>query len=256
MGNRPFRDIAHGLAARGVAVLRYDKRSYANLPSLTAHGAALTVQHETIDDAVVAVALLRNRAEIDPARVFVLGHSLGGMVGPRLATEAKADGVIIMAGAARPLPEIMVEQTEYLVALDDTVTAEEAAHLAQLKAAVAALRGPEPAVGDPLGVPSGYFADLEAHDGPTEAAALDIPILVLQGGRDYQVTKVDFARWQAALEGRPQACLKLYENLDHLMRAGEGRATPEDYATPRPVAPVVIDDIAGFVLGGCRSPSN
>jgi dienelactone hydrolase len=254
MGNRPFRDIAHGLAARGVATLRYDKRSFARLPSLLAHGEALTVQHETIDDAVAAVALLRARTEIDATRVVVLGHSLGGMVAPRIAQAAKADGMIVMAGATRPLPELMIEQTEYIAALDDTVTAEEAMQIVQLKAAVAALRDPAQAGGGNLGAPKGYFTDLEAHDAPAEAAALDIPVLVLQGGRDYQVTMKDFEKWKLALAGRPQACVKVYETLDHLMRAGEGKSGPEDYAMPRPVAAEVIEDMAAFVLKGCAAP--
>ena len=253
-GNRPFRDLAHGLAARGVAALRYDKRSFARLPSLLAHGEALTVQHETIDDAVAAVTWLRARAEIDAARVFVLGHSLGGMVAPRIAQAARADGMIVMAGATRPLPEMMIEQTEYIAALDDSVTAEEAAQITQLKAAVAALRDPAQAGGGQLGAPRGYFSDLEAHDAPAEAAALDIPVLVLQGGRDYQVTMKDFERWKLALAGRPRACVKVYGALDHLMRAGEGPSGPNDYAVPRPVAVEVIDDVAAFVLQGCGAP--
>jgi hypothetical protein len=254
MGNRPFRDIAHGLAARGVATLRYDKRSFARPQSLLAHGEALTVQHETIDDAVAAVALLRGRAEIDPARVYVLGHSLGGMVAPRIAQAALADGIIVMAGATRPLPEMMIEQTEYIAALDDTVTADEATQIAQLKAAVSALRDPAWAGAGQLGAPTGYFTDLEAHDAPAEAATLDIPVLVLQGGRDYQVTMKDFEKWKLALAGRPRACVKVYENADHLMRAGEGKSGPQDYAAPRPVAVEVIEDMAAFVLKGCAAP--
>jgi dienelactone hydrolase len=253
MGNRPFRDIAHGLAARSVATLRYDKRSFARPQSLLAHGEALTVQHETIDDAVAAVALLRGRAEIDPARVYVLGHSLGGMAAPRIAQAALADGMIVMAGATRPLPEMMIEQTEYIAALDDPVTAEEATQIAQLKAAVAALRDPARAGAGQLGAPIGYFTDLEAHDAPAEAAALDIPVLVLQGVRDYQVTMKDFEKWKRALAGRPRACVKVYEALDHLMRAGEGKSGPEDYAVPRPVAVEVIEDIAAFVHGACAA---
>ncbi len=261
-GNHPFRDLAWGLAKQGVATLRYDKRSFAAVASLVARGDALTVKDEVIDDAVAAVALLRARPDIDPHRVYVLGHSLGGMLAPRIAKEAAADGMVIMAGATRPLPEVMVEQTEYIVGLDGTVSEAEAAHVATLKAAVANLRA---AQRDPkvdataavraLHAPVGYFTDLEAHDAPAGAAALDIPTLVLQGGRDYQVTMADFANWQAALAGRPRACLRLYEDLDHLMRGGSGMSSPEDYAVPRPLAPVVVTDIAAFVRGGC-TPAN
>jgi hypothetical protein len=176
------------------------------------------------------------------------------MVAPRIAQAAKVDGMIVMAGATRPLPEMMIEQTEYIAALDDTVTAAEAAQIAKLKAAVAALRDPQQAGAGQLGAPIGYFTDLEAHDAPTEAAALDIPVLVLQGGRDYQVTMKDFERWKLALAGRPRACVKVYENVDHLMRAGEGKSSPDDYAAPRPVAGEVIEDIAAFVLKGCAAP--
>lgn len=262
-GNHPFRDLAWGLAAQGIATVRYDKRSFAAAQSLLDKGDALTVKDEVIDDAVAAVALLRARPEIDPGRVYVLGHSLGGMLAPRIARAAKADGMIIMAGATRPLPELMIEQTEYLAALDDTLDAGESARLSGLKRAVADLRAAQrdtataPSLAArSVGAPIGYFTDLEAHDAPAEAAAMDIPVLVLQGGRDYQVTLADFANWKKALAGRPNACLKLHDDLDHLMRPGTGKSSPEDYASPRPVAPVVIDDIAGFVREGCRPTTN
>jgi dienelactone hydrolase len=259
LGNHPFRDLAWGLAAQGIATLRYDKRSFAAPQTLAARGNALTVKDEVIDDAVAAVALLRARPEIDPKRIYVLGHSLGGMLAPRIARAAKADGMIIMAGATRPLPEVMIEQTQYLIAVDGTIDGGEAARLDELKLAVADLRASQrdatrapSAAALSLGAPVGYYTDLEAHDAPTDAAALDIPILVLQGGRDYQVTLADFANWKKALAGRPRACLKLHDELDHLMRSGEGPSSPDDYAVPRRVAPVIIEDIAGFVREGCR----
>ena len=254
LGNRPFRDLAWGLAAQGVATLRYDKRSFAKPQTLLRHGAALTVQAEVVDDAVAAVAALRARPEIAADRVFVLGHSLGGMMAPRIAGLAKAAGVIIMAGAARPLPDMMLEQTRYLAALDDTVTAEEKANLDDMEKKVAALRAAQkdPAQAQQwlLGAPVGYYTDLEAYDAPATAAALGAPVLVLQGMRDYQVTLKDLGLWRRALQDSPQACMKVYGDLDHLMRPGQGKSGPDDYAKPRPVSPMVIQDVAKFVLGG------
>src|SRR5262249_57372826 len=96
--NKPFKDLALGLASRGIAVLRYDKRTKV-YPAKMAGLAGLTVKDEVVDDAIAAASMLRSQPRIDPARVFVLGHSLGGMLVPRIAAaDAKLAGVIVMAG--------------------------------------------------------------------------------------------------------------------------------------------------------------
>ena len=77
--SKPFRDLAWGLASRGVAVLRYEKRTRQYAAKVAAMK-SFTVQQETVDDAVAAAALLRHTQGIDPKRVFVLGHSLGAML--------------------------------------------------------------------------------------------------------------------------------------------------------------------------------
>ena len=76
--NKPFRDLAWGLATQGIAVLRYDKRTLVYAQAMKDQIQSLTVQDETIDDALAAVELLRSADKIDPARVFLAGHSLGG----------------------------------------------------------------------------------------------------------------------------------------------------------------------------------
>lgn len=245
MGNRPFRDLAHGLAARGVATVRYDKRSYVH-----AGPQAATVQEETIDDAVAAVALARTRPELDPARVHVLGHSLGGYAAPRIAAQAKADGLIVVAGMARPLVELVLEQVRHNANADGTLTLDEAINIERIEGLAARQRA-APDSTSFLGYPPSYLKDLEQNDAPAAAAALAIPVLVLQGGRDYQVTLADFARWEAALKDRPQACLKVYPQLDHLLRAGEGVSSGDSYAVPGRVDDELIADVAAFVLKGC-----
>jgi dienelactone hydrolase len=249
--NKPFRDLARGLRERGIAVLRYDKRSYARPEDLLELEDALTVEQEVIDDARSALALLREREAIDPRRVFVLGHSLGGTVSPRIAAgDAPPAGLIVMAGMTLPLPEKIVEQMRYIAGLDGEPTAEEEAELAQIEELVGKLRQAldgeirSPA-GPVLGAPVGYYADLEEHDPPAEAAALELPILVLQGERDYQVTMRDFALWRAALADRPAACLATYA-----FREGSGASGPQDYDRRAPVDDVVIDDIAAWIHDG------
>jgi dienelactone hydrolase len=259
--NKPFRDLAWGLAERGIAVLRYDKRSLARAEDLKEAGARLTVREEVIDDALAALELLRSRGEIDAARLYVLGHSLGGTLAPRIvAAEPRPAGVIVMAGMTLPLPEKMLEQTRYAVSLDGAVSPEERSHLERIESAVRSLRaaldgtGPSPE-GYLLGAPIAYFEDLEAHDPPAEAARLGMPVLVLQGRRDYQVTLEDFALWRGALSDVPGACLVLYDDLDHLFRAGKGPSVPEDYSRRAAVEPEVVEDIAEWIREG-RCPAS
>ena len=255
--NKPFRDLARGLAEHGIASLRYDKRSYARPETLAVLGTALTAREGIIDDATLALALFRERDEIDGSRVFLLGHSLGGMLLPRIASGDPAPaGLISLAGATLPMPEKVYTQSLYLVSLDGNVSPEERQQVDTVQRQVLSIRsalegkGPAPE-GMPLGYPIGFYKDLEQHDPPAEAAKLGLPILVLQGKRDYQVTMQDFERWQETLAGKPFACAVVYDELDHLFRAGSGPSTPEDYWVRRVLMDSrVIDDIANWIKRG------
>lgn len=254
--NKPFRDIAWGLVQHGIAVLRYDKRSYAHATELVAMGERLTVKEEVIDDARAAIKLLRDDDRIDEQSVFILGHSLGGTLAPRIADAVPHPaGIVVLAGATEPLPEKMLEQTRYIIQLDGAVSDEEKQHLAELERTVVQLRsaldGEAPAPeGMILGAPVGYYRDLEADDPPARAAALKLPILALQGKRDYQVTTRDFENWKRELSGKRFACLISYDSLDHLFRKGTGPSGPHDYERMEPVADKVIEDIAAWIKTG------
>jgi dienelactone hydrolase len=250
--NKPFQDLAWGLAAKGIAVLRYEKRTRQYAAKLLTSG-NITVKEETIDDAVAAVALLRETAGINSKRVFVLGHSLGGMVAPRIAeADPNIAGLIIMAGSTRPLEDLIVEQTQYLLSLGGKMSEEQQAQLAQLQTQVARVKAltladtssPKPI----LGAPPRYWLDLRGYDPVATARSLKQPMLILQGQRDYQVTQADFDGWKTGLKSRPEVAFKLYPKLNHLFIAGQGKSTPSEYDKPGHVAETVIDDIAGWVL--------
>ena len=249
--NKPFADLAAGLASRGVAVLRYDKRTKVYGPKMAALG-VLTVKEETVDDALAAVALLRATARIDPAHVFVLGHSLGGMLIPRIAAaDPRLAGVIVMAGAARPLEDLIVDQTKYLAAADGVVTPEEQQQIDAVTKAAAEIHALTPAdltAGKHiLNAPASYWLDLKGYDAPAAAKALTLPMLVLQGERDYQVTPDEFARWKAALAGRTNVTFSLFPGLNHLFMPGTGKSLPAEYDQPSHVAERVVEEIAGWI---------
>jgi hypothetical protein len=245
--NRIFRDLAEGLASRGIAVLRYDKRTKVH-PEM--FSATSTVREEVIDDVVAAVALLRQRPEIDPARIVIAGHSLGGTLVPRIAQADPAiAAAVILAGATRPLPSTMAEQVEYIASLNGPPDDATRAKIDELKRGVVRALAAKPGdVGPPiLGVPPAYWGDLNAYDPAAAAATLTIPLLILQGGRDYQVTMADLQRFTATLAGHPGVTIRALPRLNHLFIAGDGRSRPEEYSRPGHVDPDVIDAIATFV---------
>jgi dienelactone hydrolase len=246
--NKPFRDLAWGLASRGVAVLRYEKRTRQYAARL-AGVKDFTVHQETVDDSAAAADLLRHTEGIDPKRVFVLGHSLGGMLIPRIgARDPRLAGLIVLAGAAKPLEDIILQQVAYLDAADGQVTDEEKSRFESLRAEVARVKALKPGdTGTALGAPDSYWLDLRGYDPPEAAKGLKEPLLILQGERDYQVTMDNFAAWKKALAGRPGVTFKTYPKLNHLFMTGEGKSLPVDYETPGHVAEPVIVDIAGWI---------
>lgn len=216
--NKPFRDIADGLAAKGIATLRYDKRTHVYRQSVA------TMDDETILDALSAIHLAYRYSR----RVFLLGHSLGAMLGPVIANRAEElEGIIMMAAPARDLAEAVSEQFDYLLPSGVSLSFKEQ-QIERLRQ-----RSPH------------YFYP----QGQIEAARrLSLPMLILQGERDYQVTMKDFSLWQQVLQGKSDVEYRSYPSLNHLFMEGEGPSTPLEYQTKSHVAGYVIDDMATFIL--------
>jgi fermentation-respiration switch protein FrsA (DUF1100 family) len=246
--NKVFRDLAWGLATNGVASLRYEKRT--KKYGLTAKPEELTLEWEVIDDACAAAALLRSRPEISPQRVYVLGHSMGGFAAPFIAQrDGKLAGIIMMAANARPACDLIEDQLNYLFNLDGQVSDEERIQLEAVHKATAAIRGGRPdEAGEPLlGAPNRYWADLQAKDNVAAAMRIKVPILILQGGRDYQVTRKDFDIWNAKMGERPNVTFHLFDDLNHLMIAGEGPSSPDEYGKAGFVAEKVASQITTWL---------
>ena len=251
--NKPFRDLAWGLASRNVAVLRYEKRTRTYSTKIARAMGNFTVMEETVDDALAAVAHLRKRARIDSKRIFVLGHSLGGTLIPRIGRrDSNIAGFIVMAGLTRPLEDAIVQQTIYISSLDGLISEDETARIEQLRRQADRVKDPKlsadtPPEDLPFNVAPAYWLDLRGYEPHELAKELRQPMLILQGGRDYQVTSVDFGHWKQSLDGRPNVVLRNYPKLNHLFIEGAGRSTPAEYNIAGHVAAEVIADIAEWI---------
>ncbi len=250
--DKPFKDIAWGLASRGIAVLRYDKRTKVYGEKIAALQ-NFTVKEETIDDAVAAVNLLQKTSGVDTKRIFVLGHSLGGYLIPRIgqAVGSNVAGLIILAGPTRHLEDLMLEQTQYILSLDGSISPQDQIQIDQLTALVKQVKALTPnspnVTGVLLNAPISYWLDLQNYQPAQMASTLTVPIYILQGERDYQVTMQDFQGWKDALSSNANVQMKTYPDLNHLFITGTGKSTPTEYNVPGNVSQSVIEDIAGWI---------
>lgn len=250
--NRPFMDIAYGLAEQGIAVLRYDKRYFALPEKVNADIGGLTIQDEVLDDVSSIIALMKQDARIDPTRIFILGHSLGGMLAPKIAVDNTGDvaGIISMAGSVRKIQEIMYTQAEEKINTNTAITDE------QKKNEIKAYREmvdqinsiDSPGYDAVMGYPASYWFSMNEIDSAGLAATMGIPGLILQGDADFQIpADIDLPLWKQALGTGPHVTYKLYTGLNHLMIKTNGKRDGTEYDIEGKVEQVVIDDIAKFV---------
>ena len=230
-------------------MLRYDKRTRVD-------GSNVRTQKEEVEDAAhAAVALLRAQPEIDATHVALLGHSQGGYLAPRIAKDDPAiKRVVILAGSTRSLQDSMLAQLRYFATLQpsEPKLKEAVKDAERFKVTVESptLKADD-CVAVPLvaqTIPGAYFLDVRTYHPERVAAQLTIPILVLQGEGDYQVTLADdYPAWKTALASKKNVTLRTYPGLNHAFTQSSTPPSPADYEKPGHVEEKVIDDIATFL---------
>jgi uncharacterized protein len=248
--NKIFKDLAWGLSSKGISVLRYNKRTLTYGAEMNKD--SITVERETIDDALSAISLASTLENADG--VYLLGHSLGGYLAPWIASETNAlKGEVIMAGNSRPIEDLVLEQVKYILGLDG-LSHEDSMEIKEMTEKVDMVKSDLYTDSTdlsmlPLGIPPAYWESVRFYDPVKTAEALTIPILILQGERDYQVTMKDFEGWKQGLKDKENVRCIVFPDLNHLFLTGEGKSTPDEYYKEGHVSEKVIDVIATWIKG-------
>lgn len=256
-----FADLAYGLAQKGIVVIRYDKRTYAYSGKMTQLQTAgtLTVKEESVDDAILAKELAAKQELVDPNKIYLLGHSMGGMLAPRIDKQANNSfaGLIIMAGTPQKFWEIVLDQNNAAIAkMSDG--AQKTLAKNQVKAETEKAKKIDNGTLDEakgqtaFSLPGVYLKDFDSYDPISILKETTKPILIMQGSEDFQVkADKDFELYKTGLSGRSNTVFKLYQGLNHLFMVskGPGKGTTAEYNNANNVDTQVINDIASFVLG-------
>lgn len=257
----PFKDIALGLAERGIATIRYDKRSYTHGLKLMLERSPITVREETIDDALLATALLRSDPRIDPERVFLAGHSMGAMLAPRIeCSGGDYRGLILLAGSPRRLEEILLEQTrEAIGGMSGLTRRIMKKQLVKLEAAFDGLYELSDDEAKKRKMSGGttlyYFKEMGQPTVAEWLAKTQKPMLVSQGERDVQVkSDVDFRLYQQLLADRKNVTFRLYPGLGHTFVTAVATSIADgkrEFTTERHIGGEVLNDLAGWIHKQC-----
>lgn len=248
--NKPFKDLAAGLAAQGIGSIRYVKRTMVYAQEFRK---TFTVKEEVMDDAVAALAMAKTIPGADSKNIYLFGHSLGGMLAPRIAAQVPdLSGVILAAAPARKLSELMLEQNKYLFdkVADTAKLAKTQFDLATAEIAKGNITQlgtmkPDSAI---LGIPASYWVDINNYDQVAAAKKLIKPrIFIIQGGNDFQVGQKDFDLWKAGLSGNQNAEFKYYPELNHLLSQQVEKGTGVQYQAFSSVSATLINDIVAWI---------
>ena len=250
--NKPLKDLAIGLASNGIATYRYDKRTLVYSKDIAKNMNAFGLNEEVIEDAISAVDMLKKNPDFKNSKIYIVGHSLGAMSAPLVASKSKTvNGIVLLAGNARPLEDLLLEQYAYVFGLD-SIDAFEKNEIDTLTQQIKLVKNPSLLKAAkkeqlPLNLPSFYWQSFTKYDQLKVAKKIKQPVLVIQGERDYQVTMTDFNLWKQNLSDNPKNQFISYPALNHMLMKGEGKSVPAEYEIQGNVDEQVILDITKWI---------
>lgn len=248
--NRVFKDIAYGLAQKGIAVLRYDTRAY------TYKDAVITgIEEETINDAVIAKQAVLDQKDVKISDVYVVGHYIGAMLAPRIAEEGGYDGMVLLAGSPRSLIDIIYDgNLNYLDQYEGTD--EEMASMLEMinteyedSKNLMSLTDEELQTKTYMNISAKYLKSIESHPASEYLKKLKKPALILQGDKDCEISpEKDYLAFEPFAKENENIEMKLYEGLNNLfMPSTMDPPSTQEYSTPSQVDDKVLEDISTWL---------
>lgn len=246
--NKPFKNIAESLYEKGIASYRFDKKTFSNPESFNDES---TIDDEVTNDILNVINYFKNDNQFSNYEIIILGHSLGAYLTPRIINKSnKVSKAIMLAGNARSLDKLIIEQYNYLYKLNPTEDLK--SELGKLKNQITFLHSKKFNLNSskenlPLNLSAPYWHSILDYNPLKEFKKVKIPVLILQGERDYQVTMKDFKLWKKSLDNNKKATFISYPKLNHLFISGEKTSTPKEYEIKSEVDKNVINNIYSFI---------
>lgn len=241
--NKPFRQIAWGLATQGVAVLRYDKRTFVFGERLSQ--TSPSIETEVIEDVIKAITAASRIPSV--SSIFLAGHGLGGRVAPTIAMrDSRVDGIILMATPSRRELQVIIDKQKYISSLNKGEIGQQTQLLTDYLQI--ALEGKLPPGAPVLAATAGYYYELDRMNPIETIRELEIPVLIVQGDADFESTVQDYIMFMNALWTKINVYFQLLPGLDHYFMPVEGEiSTPDNYYEFRHVDGRLIDTLFSWI---------
>ncbi len=253
--NKIFKQLANKLAEHGIASLRYDKRSYLAQQGRLNTKLKTDINHIVVNDAVAAAKFVHGIDSLSNLPRIIVGHSLGAHMAPEIARQSgSVNAIVMLAANARPLEDLILEQYKYLFGRGG-LTSVEKKEIKSVKKKVKKVKkldkyiakGKMPEL--PLTNDTVFWNSMNHYDALLTAKKLQKPILIMQGGRDYQVTMTDFNLWTQNFKSsisHDQTFIE-YSTLNHLFIKGTSKSYPDEYNHKGEVSDNMVKDMADWI---------
>lgn len=237
-GYRPFRQVADTLGRRGIAVLRMDDRGTGE----SGGDFAKATSADFADDIRAGIAWLRARADIDPARIAILGHSEGGLIAPIVAaSDPGVAAVVLLAGPWQRGRDILDFQFRYGIEHDSAIAPNKRdSAFNATRAAFDSTAGRQP-----------WMQYFQSYDPAPTLRRVRQPVLILQGATDRQVTaeQAEAIANELRKAGNRAVVLRVYADRNHLFLP-DTSGNPAGYTrlTSGKIGPEVMGQIADWLV--------